>query len=109
MTGQYTLDQTEHAVADRLAGLPVDREAMAAVGNLNDYVKFQMAQGMEKGGAGAGGMDAVSGLYPISGLLNPNQLLLRLGEPDGVAKQVAVGRCGPRLVAEDLGEFAVPA
>ena len=28
---------------------------MAAVGNLNDYVKFQMAQGMEKGGAGAGG------------------------------------------------------
>ena len=28
---------------------------MAAVGNLNDYVKFQMAQGMEKG-AGAGGV-----------------------------------------------------
>ena len=31
------------------------RASMAAVGNLNDYVKFQMAQGMEKGG-GAGGM-----------------------------------------------------
>jgi len=31
------------------------RSSMAAVGNLNDYVKFQMAQGMEKGG-GAGGM-----------------------------------------------------
>src|SRR4029453_12256801 len=28
---------------------------MSAVGNLNDYVKFQMAQGMEKGG-GAGGI-----------------------------------------------------
>jgi excisionase family DNA binding protein len=27
------------------------RSSMAAVGNLNDYVKFQMAQGMEKGGA----------------------------------------------------------
>ncbi len=27
--------------------------SMAAVGNLNDYVKFQMAQGMEKGGAGS--------------------------------------------------------
>ena len=26
------------------------RSSMAAVGNLNDYVKFQMAQGMEKGG-----------------------------------------------------------
>ena len=30
------------------------RSSMAAVGNLNDYVKFQMAQGMEKGG-GSGG------------------------------------------------------
>jgi excisionase family DNA binding protein len=30
------------------------RASMAAVGNLNDYVKFQMGQGMEKGG-GAGG------------------------------------------------------
>src|SRR5258705_3758621 len=34
------------------------RSSMAAVGNLNDYVKFQMAQGMEKGGAGAGGVAA---------------------------------------------------
>jgi excisionase family DNA binding protein len=35
------------------------RSSMAAVGNLNDYVKFQMAQGMEKGGAGgAGGIAA---------------------------------------------------
>ncbi|HZS09320.1 MAG TPA: SPFH and helix-turn-helix domain-containing protein [Blastocatellia bacterium] len=31
------------------------RSSMAAVGNLNDYVKYQMAQGMEKGGGGAGG------------------------------------------------------
>ena len=30
------------------------RSSMAAVGNLNDYVKFQMAQGMEKGGGAAG-------------------------------------------------------
>jgi excisionase family DNA binding protein len=30
------------------------RSSMSAVGNLNDYVKFQMAQGMEKGGGGAG-------------------------------------------------------
>ena len=34
------------------------RSSMAAVGNLNDYVKFQMAQGMEKGGGGAGGVAA---------------------------------------------------
>ncbi len=34
------------------------RSSMAAVGNLNDYVKYQLAEGMEKGsgGGGAGGM-----------------------------------------------------
>ncbi|MDP9292367.1 MAG: SPFH domain-containing protein [Verrucomicrobiota bacterium] len=31
------------------------RSSMAAVGNLNDYVKFQMAQGMEHGSGGAAG------------------------------------------------------
>ena len=30
------------------------RSSMAAVGNLNDYVKFQMAQGLEKGGSAGG-------------------------------------------------------
>jgi excisionase family DNA binding protein len=30
------------------------RSSMAAVGNLNDYVKFQMAQGMERGGTSGG-------------------------------------------------------
>lgn len=34
------------------------RSSMAAVGNLNDYVKFQMAQGLEKGGSGVGGVGA---------------------------------------------------
>ena len=34
MTGQYTLDQTEQAVAARLTGLPVDHTAMAAIGGL---------------------------------------------------------------------------
>jgi excisionase family DNA binding protein len=35
------------------------RSSMQAVGNLNDYVKFQMAQGLERGGgSGAGGMAA---------------------------------------------------
>lgn len=34
------------------------RSSMAAVGNLNDYVKFQMAQGMGSGNGGAGGTAA---------------------------------------------------
>ena len=32
------------------------RSSMAAVGNLNDFVKYQMAKGMESGGAGPAGM-----------------------------------------------------
>jgi excisionase family DNA binding protein len=34
------------------------RSGMSAIGNLNDFVKFQMAQGMEKGGTGAAGIGA---------------------------------------------------
>jgi excisionase family DNA binding protein len=34
------------------------RASMAAVGNLNDYVKYQMAQGMADGGASVGGVGA---------------------------------------------------
>ncbi|MCC7042971.1 MAG: SPFH domain-containing protein [Acidobacteria bacterium] len=34
------------------------RSSMAAVGNLNDYVKFQMAQGMAEGGSSVGGVGA---------------------------------------------------
>ena len=34
------------------------RSSMAAVGNLNDYVKFQMGKGLEKGNGGPGGMAA---------------------------------------------------
>jgi excisionase family DNA binding protein len=37
----------------------IDKAAsMTAVGNLNDYVKYQMAQGFEKGAVGAGGVGA---------------------------------------------------
>jgi excisionase family DNA binding protein len=34
------------------------RSSMSAIGNLNDYVKYQMAQGLEKGGGGVGGTAA---------------------------------------------------
>ena len=37
------------------------RSSMAAVGNLNDYVKYQMAEGMTKGGGGLAGSAAQLG------------------------------------------------
>jgi excisionase family DNA binding protein len=42
--------ETEHAIDKR--------SAMSAVGNLNDFVKYQMAQGFEKTGTGAAGIGA---------------------------------------------------
>jgi excisionase family DNA binding protein len=49
---------------------------MAAVGNLNDYVKFQMAQGMEKGNS-SGGMAA-----ELAVGLSIAQQIMQAGGPD---------------------------
>jgi excisionase family DNA binding protein len=60
----------------------LDRRAgMAAVGNLNDYVKYQMAQGFEKGGPGAGGVGAEMAV----GLAMAQQMM---NQPGGIAAQV---------------------
>ena len=54
------------------------RSSMAAVGNLNDFVKYQMGKGMESGSAGAGGMAAelavgfgIAQQMMQQGLMNP--------------------------------------
>src|SRR6059036_389540 len=56
------------------------RSSMAAVGNLNDYVKFQMAQGMERGGAGIGGVGAEMAV----GMAMAQQMM---NQPGGIAGQ----------------------
>jgi excisionase family DNA binding protein len=73
------------------------RSSMAAVGNLNDYVKFQMAQGLEKGSSAAGTATEVAvglsmaqqiiqaqGVLGAPDLLSPADVARRLGvsEPD---------------------------
>lgn len=60
------------------------RSSMAAVGNLNDYIKFQMAQGMEKGG-GSGGMATELAV----GLSIAQQIMKEQGMPAGVSKTAA--------------------
>src|SRR5580704_17601871 len=62
VTSKYGLEMTSFIVENVSVPPEVEaaidkRSSMAAVGNLNDYVKFQMAQGMATGqGGGAGGM-----------------------------------------------------
>jgi excisionase family DNA binding protein len=65
------------------------RSSMAAVGNLNDYVKFQMAQGMGKGGGGgAGGIAAEMAV----GMTMAQQMMKETG---GFARQSTPGIAAP--------------
>jgi excisionase family DNA binding protein len=62
-TAKYGLEITSFVVENVSVPPEVEqaidkRSSMAAVGSLNDYVKFQMAQGLEKGNGGPGGMAA---------------------------------------------------
>jgi excisionase family DNA binding protein len=65
------------------------RSSMAAVGNLNDYVKFQMAQGMEKGGS-AGGLATEMAV----GLSIAQQMMQQQGFPGSPASPKPVGEGG---------------
>jgi len=60
MTGKYGIEIASFVIEN--VSVPKDveeaidkRSSMAAIGDLNDYVKFQMAEGMAQGGGGAGG------------------------------------------------------
>src|SRR4030095_12430014 len=64
------------------------RSSMAAVGNLNDYVKFQMAQGLEKGGGGGGG----SGAEMAVGMAMAQQMM---NQPGGIMAQQTPGIANP--------------
>ena len=77
------------------------RAGMAAVGNLNDFVKYQMAQGMEKG-AGAGGIGAEMAV----GLAMAQQMMAQQG---GIAAQSTPAAGAPPAPAAGLPETMSPA
>ena len=67
------------------------RSSMAAVGNLNEYVKFQMAQGMEKGGSSAGtATELAVGLSMAQQIMQANSA----GMPDLLSPEDAARRLG---------------
>jgi excisionase family DNA binding protein len=73
------------------------RSSMAAVGNLNEYVKYQLAQGLEHGGAGVAGLGAELAV----GASIARQMI---NEPDGGADATAVPMLlGPAEAASALG------
>jgi membrane protease subunit (stomatin/prohibitin family) len=78
------------------------RSSMAAVGNLNDYVKYQMAQGLEKGGAGVGGIGAEMAV----GMSIANQML---NQPGGITAQATAPAAGSGAPAAGIPETLGPA
>ena len=78
------------------------RSSMAAVGNLNDFVKFQMAQGLEKGGAGAGGIGAEMAV----GLAMAQQML---NQPGGIMAQATPAAGATVPAAAGIPETLSPA
>ena len=78
------------------------RSSMAAVGNLNDYVKYQMAQGLEKGGSGVGGLGAELAV----GASIAQQML---NQPGGIASQSTPAAAPPSRAGGGLPELVGPA
>src|SRR5262245_45477927 len=64
------------------------RSSMAAVGNLNDYVKYQMTQGMASGGSGVGSIGAEMAV----GMSMAQQMM---NQPGGVMAQTTPAAGGP--------------
>ncbi|MEP7207826.1 MAG: SPFH and helix-turn-helix domain-containing protein [Casimicrobiaceae bacterium] len=60
------------------------RSSMAAVGSLNDYVKYQMGQGFARGGAGAAGVGAEMAV----GMAMAREMM---NQPGGIAGQATPG------------------
>ncbi|HSU43808.1 MAG TPA: SPFH and helix-turn-helix domain-containing protein, partial [Casimicrobiaceae bacterium] len=73
------------------------RSSMAAVGNLNDYVKYQMGQGMEKG---AGGAVAGVGAEMAVGMAMAQQMV---NQPGGLTAQATKGIDTPAAPASGNG------
>ena len=80
------------------------RSSMAAIGNLNDYVKFQMAQGMEKGSSGVAGIGAevAVGMSMAQQMFNqPGGVMAQSTPPAGAP--AAVAGAAPGGIPETIG------
>jgi excisionase family DNA binding protein len=90
------------------------RSSMAAIGNLNDYVKYQMAEGMAKGGGGPGASAAEIAMgfgmanqmmQQPGGMLGPQGTPPAGGPPvqAGAAPATPTALLTPAQVAQQLG------
>jgi len=80
------------------------RSSMAAVGNLNDYVKFQMAEAMTKGG-GEGGSMASTAAGLGAGLAMGQQMMAAMGAAQATPAVAGTGAVPPPLAGGGIPEL----
>ena len=80
------------------------RSSMAAIGNLNDYVKFQMAESLTKEGGAAGGMaGTAAGLG--AGLAMGQQMMAAMNQPQATLPAAGGGAQATPVAAGALPEL----
>jgi excisionase family DNA binding protein len=81
------------------------RSSMGAIGNLNDYVKYQMAQGMEKGGsAGGAATEMAVGLAMAQQIVQQQQ-----AQAAAAGAGAAAAPAAPGVSPASLPELLTPA
>jgi excisionase family DNA binding protein len=99
VTAKYGLEITSFIVENVSVPPEVEqaidkRSSMSAIGNLNDYVKFQMAEGMTKGGGEGGGMaSTAAGLG--AGLAMGQQMMAAMNASSTTPSGGPAGTSGP--------------
>jgi len=109
-TSKYGLQVTSFVVENVSVPAEVEqaidkRSSMAAVGNLNDYVKFQMAQGLEKtdgGGVGGLGAQMAVGMAMAQQMMNQTGGILGGQATPGVQGPAASAAAQTTAVAPEL-------
>jgi excisionase family DNA binding protein len=107
VTSQYGIGITNFVVENVSVPPEVEqaidkRSSMAAVGNLNDYVKFQMAQSIgNTGGDGGGGGLANSAAQLGAGLAMGQQLAAALSTSQSAPPVISSAAANPQLLTPD--------
>ncbi|MBS1818492.1 MAG: SPFH domain-containing protein [Acidobacteria bacterium] len=115
LKGKYGLEMTSFVVENVSVPPEVEaaidkRSSMAAVGNLNDYVKFQMAQGMASGGSSVGGVGAemAVGFAIAREMMNQTGGVLAQGTPAAGAVPPIPGAPVPAAAAAGAAGGGIP-
>lgn len=108
ITAKYGLEMTTFVVENVSVPPEVEqaidkRSSMAAVGNLNDYVKFQMANGMASGqgggGMGGAGAELAMGMAMAQQMMNQPGGIMAQGNPGIAAPAPAPAAAAPAATA----------